>query len=166
MTYITKKDVDKKISNCRERIECLEKQLKLEKEKLDNYTILQDYLIRGGICPYSKKRLFGNYERFKFYILPLKQRHSLSELREDLKIVEGNVEDLVQEAVFSCDAEPRNYKEVPHSNLDEREKSKYLGINAGKLLEDFIQFVCAYKGHRIGVGQFLINKYINELYKD
>lgn len=32
----------------------------------------------------------------------------------------------------------------------------------GLILEDFVNFVCDYKGYKIGVGDYLIQKYLNE----
>ena len=32
----------------------------------------------------------------------------------------------------------------------------------GLILEDFVNFACDYKGHKIGVGNFLIQKFLNE----
>lgn len=32
----------------------------------------------------------------------------------------------------------------------------------GLILEDFVNFVCDYKGHKIGVGDYLIHKYLDE----
>lgn len=39
---------------------------------------------------------------------------------------------------------------------------KRLPDNAGSLLEDFIEFVNDYKGKMCGIGQFLIQKYLDE----
>ncbi len=41
-------------------------------------------------------------------------------------------------------------------------KTKKMPDTAGELLEDFINFVNEYKGHKCGIGHFLIQKYLDE----
>lgn len=43
-------------------------------------------------------------------------------------------------------------------------KGKLWPDEVGVLIEDFIAYVCAVKGHKIGVGHALIQRYIDELY--
>ena len=164
--YITTRDMDKSLKSLRCLIATLKKRLYFQEKKLEDYVVLYDYLISGGMCPYTKKQLLSNYDRFNFYIMPLKQRYGFIRLEEDVKLLTKNVDSLIDNAVFNKDVEPKNYKDKPHSNLDRNTRHKFIGVGLAEVLEDFVQFVCANKGCRVGIGAFLINKYMEEICKD
>ena len=164
--YITVRDMDKSLKSLRFLIATLKERLYFQEQKLEDYVVLYDYLISGGLCPYTKKQLLSNYDKFKFYIMPLKQRYGFIRLEEDVKLLTKNVDSLVDNAVFNKDVEPKNYKDKPHTNLDKETRHQFIGVGLGKVLEDFVQYVCAYKGCKVGIGQFLINKYLEEICKD
>lgn len=42
------------------------------------------------------------------------------------------------------------------------EKKRLNSFNVGEVLEDFVSFVCQEKGHKIGVGNYLIQKYLDK----
>lgn len=49
--------------------------------------------------------------------------------------------------------------------IDNRNSVKDYGVELDTidiLLHDFINFVCDYKGHKIGVGDFFVSKFISE----
>ncbi len=54
---------------------------------------------------------------------------------------------------------------LKHYEFIDKTKSKDYGVDTNTinlLLTDFLKFVCNYKGHRIGVGDFLVSKFISE----
>lgn len=54
---------------------------------------------------------------------------------------------------------------LKHYEFIDKTKSKDYGVDTNTinlLLTDFLKFVCNYKGHKIGVGDFLVSKFISE----
>lgn len=129
--YITIKDLDIEIQKCRNGISYFEKLLEYGKERLGNLQVLEDYLIRDGLCPYSKKELFDD-NKLQYYILPLK-----------LQLDKNYSEEIYMEKY-----------------LHKKSSIKVDCYNLENVLDDFINFVCECKGCKIGVGRYLIEKYL------
>jgi len=103
--FVKENQVWKEIKKVKQKTNKLEKQLALQKGRLDDLVVLDNYLCAGGIVPVSKKLVLGNDKVLQYCIMPIKTKTTL----EDNLII------------------PANFYEQPYSHLDLnlREKLPY-----------------------------------------
>ena len=70
--FVKENQVWKEIKKVKQKTIKLEKQLALQKGRLDDLIVLDNYLCAGGIVPVSKKLVLGNDKVLQYYIMPIK----------------------------------------------------------------------------------------------
>jgi len=93
-----------------------------------------NYLINDGLCPFTSKELLEDIVLLQSFVTPI--YYSL-----DKNII-------------------KHYKQK--NSYDNSTNYGFNPDTIGKILTDFIDFVCEFKGYKIGVGQALISKFIKE----
>ena len=93
-------------------------------------------------------------EQEPIYLPPCVREHFDKLLKED-----------EQRQKFILDEKKRLERILKNINKNKIHVKTSYQVNPGTvglILEDFVNYVCDYKGHKIGVGNFLIQKYLNE----
>lgn len=142
--YVTIEDLDKEISKSYQFISdykidiaMYERNIKKEEQRIVCLNAVMRYLEREGLCPFTKKQILNDDATLQDYAMPLVIR-----------------EDIVK----------RQY-EIKNDNIKDKSKYKIYEVsvsNIGKILFDFVNFVCEEKGHKVGIGDYLIQKFLDE----
>lgn len=75
--FVKENQVWKEIKKVKQKINKLENQLALQKGRLDDLVVLDNYLCSGGIVPVSKKLVLGNDKVLQYCIMPIKTKENL-----------------------------------------------------------------------------------------
>lgn len=142
--YVSIEDLDKEISksyylidNFKKNIDIYERNIKKEEQRIVYLNAVMRYLQRDGLCHFTKKQILNDDATLQDYAMPLVVR-----------------EDIVK----------RQY-EIKNNMVKDKSKYKIYQVsvsNIGQIIFDFVNFVCEEKGHKVGIGDYLIQKFLDE----
>lgn len=142
--YITIDDLDKEVSksyylidDLKKDIAMYERDIKKEEQKVIYLNAVIEYLENNGLCPFTKKQILKDDVSLQDYAMPLV-------VKQDIIKIQCDIENNIVRDKNKC-----KVYQVSVSNL-------------GQILVDFVNFVCEQKGYKIGVGDYLIGKFLNE----
>lgn len=138
--YVTIKDIEKEIVESDSFIDSFNKEIEFYKERIKNekqrivyFDAVLSYLREEGLCPFTSKQILTDDTVLQDFAMPLVVRDKMKKWQLNFVNHKGNG------IVYDLSS-----------------------TSIGQILSDFVDFVNNMKGHRVGIGDLHIQKFLDE----